>query len=149
MNTLWNQMNKREVAIRGLEEITERFRRDGFSVTEDRERGRTRLRVQQGDGRSYEVRVATMRPPGGNYAFFTKTSFRPSDDLLAALVLLEDGYDPFAYLIPSTAWRQPTPLLCDRDYEGKASAPEWGIQITGKSRPYLEEFSFAAQARLL
>ncbi len=42
-----------------------------------------------------------------------------------------------------------SPLLCDRDYVGKASAPEWGIQLTGKSQPYLEEFSFGVQARLL
>lgn len=149
MNTPWAQMNKREVSARGVEEIVERFRREGFAVDEDRERGRTRLRVKRGDGHSYEVRVATIRPPGGNYAYFTKASFRPSSDLLAALVLLEDGHDPSAFLIPSTAWQQPTPLLCDRDYEGKASAPEWGIQISGKSRPFLEEFSFAQQARLL
>ena len=149
MNTPWHGMTKPEVAARGVEEIAGRFRGEGFTVTEDRGRGRTRLRAQRGGGTSYEVRVATMRPPGGNYAFFTKASFRPSHDLLAALVLLEDGHDPSAYLIPSTAWQQPTPLLCDRDYEGKASAPEWGIQITGKSRPLLEEFLFGLQVRFL
>ncbi len=149
MNTPWNQMTKHEVAARGLEEITGRFRSEGFTVAEDRDRGRTRLHVKRATGPSYEVRVATMRPPGGNYAFFTKASFRPSEHLLAALVLLEDGHDPLAFLIPSAAWSKPTPLLCDRDYEGKASAPEWGIQVTGKSRPFLDEFSFGRQVRLL
>ncbi len=149
MNTPWHQMTKRDVAARGLEEIAGRFRDEHFTVVEDAGRGRTRLRVARATGPSYEIRVATMRPPNGNYAFFTKASFRPAHDLFAALILLEDGHEPSAFLIPSTAWQEPTALLRDRDYEGKASPPEWGIQISGKSRPLLEEFSFGRQVRLL
>lgn len=142
-------MSKRDVADFGLMEADRRFRAEGFRVTKERDRGRTRLHAQRGLGRTYEVRVATMRWPRGNYAFFTKESFTLSDSLLAVLILLEEGKDPKAFLIPSTAWRSPSPLLCDRDYEGKASAPEWGIQVSGKSRPLLEDFGFALQARLL
>ena len=142
-------MNKREVADFGLMEADRRFRREGFQVNKERHRGRTRLHARRQPGRSYEVRVATMRRPRGNYAYFTKASFTLSDGLLVALILLDEGCEPAAFLIPSTAWREPSPLLCDRDYEGKASAPEWGIQVTGKSLPLLEDFSFAVQARLL
>jgi hypothetical protein len=142
-------MNKREVADFGLMEVDRRFRREGFQVTKERYRGRTRLHARRELGRSYEVRVATMRRPRGNYAFFTNASFKPSDGLLAALILLEEGRDPKAFLIPSTAWHQPSPLLRDREYQGKASAPEWGISVSGKSRPLLEEFRFGVQSRLL
>lgn len=145
----WSRLHKREVAAFGLDEVARRFRAEGFRVSVDDERGRTRLHVARGTGPTYEVRVATIRRPGGNYRFFTKDSFDPADTLLAALVLLEEGRQPSAFLIPSIAWREPTPLLRDRDYEGKASAPEWGIQISGKSRPFLEEFSFAQQVRSL
>jgi len=146
----WSTMTKREVTETGVREVAHRFRREGFKVGHaGAGRLLTSLRVQGERGRAYDVRVATLRPPRGAYTYFRKDSFDPADTLLAALVLLEEGRQPSAFLIPSTAWREPTPLLRDRDYEGKASAPEWGIQISGKSRPFLEEFSFANQARLL
>lgn len=147
--TDWSEMGTREVAAFGLDEIARRFAAEGFAVSVDDERGRTRLRVERGAGGALEVRVATMRQPGTDYAFFTKQSLELADNVLVALVLLEDGHAPRAFLIPSTAWREPTPLLRDRDYEGKASAPEWGVQLTGVSRPLLEEYSFAQQVRRL
>ena len=146
----WASLTKREVAALGLEVIEARFAREGFETSVDRDRGRTRLTVRRpGAPAGYEVRAATLRPSPRAYAFLTKASFAPAHDLLAALVLLDEGSDPAAYLIPSTAWHDPSPLLVDRDFIGKASAPEWGISITGKSRPLLEPFSFAGQAAAL
>ncbi len=145
----WSRLSKGEVTEVGVALVRERLVAEGLRVTDDEITGRTRLLATRPGARTYRVRVATCRPPGGNYAYFTKASFEIADDQLAALVLLEEGRSASAFLIPSAAWRTPSPLLCDRDYVGKASAPEWGIQLTGKSQPYLEKFSFGVQARLL
>ena len=49
---------------------------------------------------------------------------------------------PSLYLIPSIAWNQPDSLLVSRDYEGKKSRPEWGLNISEKNLPLLERFPF-------
>lgn len=145
----WADLTKREVAALGLDIIDARFAREGFTTSVDRERGRTRLIARRQPGPEYSVRVVTLRPNPAAYAFLTKATFAPAHNLLAALVLLDEGREPASFLIPSEAWRDPSPLLVDRDFVGKASAPEWGISISGKSRPLLEEFSFGRQAATL
>lgn len=144
--TSWAGLTKADVAALGLDLIEAQFGREGFTTAVDRERGRTRLTARRPGGPGYSVMVRTLRPSPRAYAFLPKASFGPAHDLLAALVLLDEGHDPAAYLIPSEAWREPSPLLVDRDFVGRASAPEWGISISGTSRPLLEEFSFARQA---
>jgi hypothetical protein len=56
-------------------------------------------------------------------------------------VLLEDQ-PPDLYLIPATAWEAPNTLLVDRDYEGKQSKPEWGLNLSTKNFPLLANFRF-------
>jgi hypothetical protein len=45
--------------------------------------------------------------------------------------LLEPGRRPQLYLIPSLDWQTPDAVLVDRNYEGAASAPEWGVNLPG------------------
>lgn len=144
--TSWTGLTKREIADLGLDLIEAQFACEGFTTVVDRERGRTRLTARRPGRPEYLVMVRTLRPSPQAYAFLTKATFAPAHNLLAALVLLDEGRDPATFLIPSEAWREPSPLLVDRDFIGKASAPEWGISISGKSRALLEEFSFARQA---
>ena len=141
----WSDLSKPQVAGAGVQLISQKFTSAGFSVATPSERTPTRLVVQRYGGPAYAVRVATCRPPGGNYAFFTKKSMGLADDTLVALVLLQDGCAPDLFLIPTVAWRDPSPLLVDREYEGMQSEPEWGISVTGKSRPLLEPFMFSRQ----
>jgi len=92
------------------------------------------------DDRYYDVQVKSAR--GLNYIFFPKDKFSPRDNMLAAIVLFFDGEPPQLYLIPSKEWLKPNALLVSRDYEGKKSKPEWGINLSKKNLPLLSRFAF-------
>lgn len=146
----WGDLTKQEVGKLGTDIAQARFVAQGFEIFSlSGSSTATTFGVRRANGPGYEVRVRTCRLPRGNYTFFTKRSLDLADDRLVVLVLLEDGRPARVFLIPSTAWREPSPLLVDRDYEGLKSEPEWGIQLSGRSMPLLEEFDFAAQARTL
>jgi hypothetical protein len=68
---------------------------------------------------------------------------------MAAVVLLLDRRAPELYLIPSTEWARPNTLLVSRDYDGKRSKPEWGINLSQKNLPLLAKFSFQSVATRL
>jgi hypothetical protein len=74
------------------------------------------------------------------YAFWEKKRFRIEANHFAALVLLRDNEPPAAYLVPASVWRAPNELVVSRDYEGLASEPEWGLNLSGKTLPLLEEY---------
>lgn len=77
------------------------------------------------------------------------SSPRPSasTNLYMAVVMFKDNYQPKIYLIPATTWQKPNNLLRNRDYEDQAlkSKPEWGINISAKNMPLLEQYAFATQ----
>jgi hypothetical protein len=56
------------------------------------------------------------------------------------LLLFEDDKLPETYLIPAIAWKTPSSLLCDKDYEGLKSKPEYGLNLSKKNLPLLREF---------
>jgi len=66
----------------------------------------------------------------------------PDKNTYVALVMLDNGTEPKLFLFPSTVWLRPTSLFVSRDYEGKKSKPEWGINISKKNMPELNEYSF-------
>lgn len=96
--------------------------------------------VRRGDGRFYEVQVKSTR--NLNYIFIPKEPFGISPDRLVAAVLLEQGQAPSLYIVPMTAWVAPNALLVSRDYEGKKSKPEWGLNLSRKNLPLLEPYAF-------
>lgn len=96
--------------------------------------------VRKSEHRYYDVQVKSIR--GMNYVFFPKDKFSSRDNLLAAVVLFFEGEPPQLYLIPATAWREPNALLVSRDYEGKKSKPEWGLNLSRKNSPLLTQFAF-------
>jgi hypothetical protein len=96
--------------------------------------------IRKGEDRYYDVQVKSVRHL--NYIFFQKAKFMPRINLLAAVVLFLDGRPPQLYLVPSTAWLEPSDLFASRDYEGKKSAPEWGLNLSRKNLPLLVEFAF-------
>ena len=74
----------------------------------------------------------------------TPLLFDLSATLLVALVIFEESKPPTIYLIPSEFWKTPNGLLVERLYEGKASKPEWGINISSKNQHLLDHYSFEA-----
>ncbi len=44
------------------------------------------------------------------------------------------------YLIPSDIWKKPKKKLVSRDYKGKKSTPEFGINLSEINLPKLDEF---------
>ncbi len=101
-------------------------------------------KVQNGEtNRYFDIQVKSLRGTKTKYVFIPKSKFNVNDNnLLLALALFYNGKLPDLYLIPAREWKNPNCLLNDRDYEGKKSAPEWGISITNKSMSILEKYAF-------
>ncbi|HEX8209602.1 MAG TPA: hypothetical protein VF584_05405 [Longimicrobium sp.] len=96
--------------------------------------------VRNQAGQFYEVQVKSIR--GYNYAFIPKAKFSIAPNRLVALVILQPEQEPGIYLIPMTAWVSPNALLVSRDYEGKKSMPEWGLNLSKKNQHLLDPYRF-------
>lgn len=88
----------------------------------------------------YEIQVKSIR--GLNYIFMQKDKFPLRPNRIAAVVVLLEDQPPDLYLIPAPAWQSPNALLVGRDYEGKQSKPEWGLNLSTKNLPLLAAFRF-------
>jgi hypothetical protein len=73
-----------------------------------------------------------------------KTKFRVAPESYLALGLLfKEGIAPDLYLIPSKVWQRPQAPFVSREYSGKKSKPEWGINLQSKTNILkLEPFRF-------
>ena len=96
--------------------------------------------VRQEPGRYWDVQVKSVRKL--NYVFVRKDVFRLRENLLLALVLFEEDREPDLYLIPASRWEEPDGLFVDRDYDGKASKPEYGLNLSRKRLAELDPFRF-------
>lgn len=88
----------------------------------------------------YDVQVKSVR--GHNYIFFQKSKFDLRDNMLAVVVLFTEGFPPDLFIIPAETWNNPCGPFKDREYEGKKSAPEWGLQLSVKDMAAMESFRF-------
>ena len=91
-------------------------------------------------GPYFSMQVESIREKG--YVFLQKEKFQISSGWYLALAILNQGKEPELYLVPSEAWVSPNSLLVDREYEGKKSNPEWGLNLSAKNMPLLEEYVF-------
>ena len=96
--------------------------------------------IRRDEGTYFDVQVKSSR--GLGYIFFRKDKFQLRPNLWAAVVRFPPSEAPALHLIPSTAWLTPNDLLVSRDYEGKKSQPEWGLNLSGKNLDLLEPFGF-------
>lgn len=92
------------------------------------------------DGKYYDVQVKSVR--GYQYVFFPKSKFLLRKNLLATVLIFLPGAAPRIFLIPSEVWEVPKPPFTSMDYEGKKSAPEWGINVSKKNDAVLDAFIF-------
>ena len=91
-------------------------------------------------GSFYSIQVKSTR--GLNYIYMQKDKFELSPDLYLAVAILDEGNEPKLYLIPSEDWKQPNRLLVNRDYKGKKSKPEWGLNLSQKNMDLMEKYAF-------
>jgi hypothetical protein len=96
--------------------------------------------VRREAGQFYDVQVKSVR--GFNYIFVPKIKFPIAPHRLLASVLFHDQKEPELYLIPMTAWVAPNALLVSRDYDGKKSKPEWGLNLSLRNQALLERYRF-------
>lgn len=95
----------------------------------------------------FDIQVKSIR--GLKYIFFRKDKFTLAPNLLAVVVVFETFKPPNLYIIPSTEWQSPTKLLVSRDYEGKKSAPEWGLNLSRSNLEELRKYTFESVIQTL
>ena len=142
----WSQLNKLQVGAYAEYFVKMAFTRAGFQVYSSEVDDRGIDFVCRCDrGPFYEIQVKSIRNSG--YIFAQKEKFDLRPELLLAVVIFTSADFPDIFLIPSLAWRQPNALLVNREYEGKKSKPEWGVNISKRNQGLLAPFSFDLQLR--
>ena len=146
----WGALTKQQVGKYAEYFIKMEFLLHGFEVytTEVDEKGIDFV-ARRSTGSFYFVQTKSIRYPSGQYIFFPKNKFKLDKSLIAAVLVFREGHPPEMYLIPSLSWKKTDELLRDRDYEGKKSSPEWGLNITEKNLGLLSKYAFEAIVKTL
>lgn len=142
----WSRLNSHQVGRFAEYFVKMEFALYGFEIytSEVDDRGIDFI-ARHGSGAFYEVQVKSMRKT--NYVFMPKSKFPIQPHRILALVKLAEDKAPELFVIPAIAWLNPDVLLNDRDYDGLKSKPEWGLTLSGKSRPLLEKYEFSKAIR--
>ena len=137
----WKRLNNQQVGTYVEYFVKMELTMYGFEVytTEVDDRGIDFV-ARRGRGPFIEVQVKSLRKYG--YVFMQKTTFELREHVYLALSLMLEGESPRLYLIPATTWLVPNEVFVDRTYDGLKSKPEWGINISGKNMPAIEQFAF-------
>jgi len=94
-------------------------------------------------GMFLEIQVKSIRYGKTNYVFMTKDKWDVNNpNLFLSLLIFQEKKMPGLYLIPAEAWKEPNALLCDKDYVGLRSKPEYGLNISRKNIVLLEKWQF-------
>jgi hypothetical protein len=118
-----------ELAMRGLDIYTSEIDDKGIDFV-----------ARKSAEKYWDVQVKSVYK--SKYIFFPKSTFDfERANLLVAVVPFVDSEAPVLYLIPAQAWKAPSSLLVSRDYEGRMSAPEWGLQFSRKNMPLLSPYA--------
>jgi len=136
----WNKLNRQQVGAFSEYFVKMELTMYGFQVygSEVDDRGIDFV-ARYEKGPYISVQVKSLREKG--YVFMQKEKFEISPDWYLALAILNQGQEPQLYLVPSEAWKAPNALLVDREYEGKKSKPEWGLNLSIKNMPLLDEYA--------
>lgn len=123
----WERLSGAELNERSREQFGHELERRGMRVYA---RSRQPLEVYDTSRRHWELVVRSSRR--NSYCYVEKRSFPLGDQRLVGLAQYQAGAaDPLLLLIPLRLWDAPWgrlhEVLKQRNYEGKASEPEWGI----------------------
>ncbi|QYL18679.1 DUF4365 domain-containing protein [Mycolicibacterium pallens] len=99
------------------------------------------LVVDVGDGQHAMVQVKSVH--SGSYVFMRKSTFALKPWVAVGVVVFDKDHEiwPSLYLIPATAWLEPVSPLVDHEYEGKKSAPEFGLSIRKNWKQDLDQWN--------
>jgi hypothetical protein len=96
--------------------------------------------IKNNENQYCDIQVKSSR--NLSYIFFQKSKFQLRPKLFAAIAIFIDDKLPDIYLIPSETWQNPSDIFKSRDYEGKASESEWGLNLSEKNYKELEPYRF-------
>ena len=94
--------------------------------------------VRKDNSSYFDIQVKAVRD--FNYIYFKKSKFQIRHNLYACILIYRKELKPSMYLIPSDIWNKPNKLFVSRDYKGKKSVPEFGINLSEINLPELDEF---------
>ena len=139
-NTKWSQLNHMQLGKYAEYYAKMEFASYGFDVyTSEVDDHGIDFIAKTKSGKFLEIQVKAARQ--NNYVFMQKEKWDiQNPDYYLALLLFEDDELPEVYLIPATAWKTPDELLCDKDYDGLKSKPEYGLNLSKKNRTLLNAF---------
>ena len=137
----WDKLNNQQTGAYAEYFVKMEFTMFGFQVysSEVDDRGIDFV-CRHESGPFIEVQVKSIR--GLNYVFMRKCHFQLRKTLYLSLVIFPQDKEPSFYLIPSLVWEKPNALFVSRDYVGKKSKPEWGLNISQKNLQELRKYEF-------
>jgi len=137
----WSKLTRQQLGRYAEYFVKMEFTLHGFDVysAEVDDKG-IDLVIRKDEGRYYDIQVKSAR--NLTYIYLSKAKFTPRKNLLAAIVLFSDDEVPALYLVPSISWLKPNALFVSRDYEGKKSEPEWGLNLSRRNLYLLDPFAF-------
>ncbi|GAB2520115.1 hypothetical protein [Nocardia heshunensis] len=152
----WDRLKPLQVGRYAKQLVEMEFSRWGFAVQQaDVDVKRNYFHARLADDHVYDIQVKALRPKRTSYTFILEEQFDRRPTYLVAFVWLRVGAEPELFLIPSPAWPLPgeknSRLLVHRPYDkpGQISKPEYGINVSARTRPLLEQFRFDRQIELL
>jgi hypothetical protein len=146
MNNKWSKLSHLQLGKYGEYFAKMEFTKAGFDVytSEVDDKGIDFI-IRKDDNEHYDIQVKSAR--NNNYVFMRKEVFNPRKNLLLALLLFEDGSAPTLCLVPSIDWKNKKhPVLVEKNYEGKKSKPEWGLNMNkANADEFKKTYSFEKQ----
>lgn len=135
----WSRLNTQQVGACAEYIVKMELTMYGFQVFQAEVDDRGIDFVARYENQSFiEVQVKSLRANG--YIFARKEHFLLRSNLFMAVVLFTEGVAPSIFFIPALAWQSPSELLVSKDYDGLKSKPEWGINVSQKNMPALEQY---------
>ena len=137
----WNNLNRLQIGKYAEYYAKMEFTQYGFDVytSEVDDKGIDFI-VRKDDSFYFDIQVKAVRD--FNYIYFQKSKFQIRENLYAFILIYRKELKPSMYLIPSNIWNKPNKLFVSRDYKGKKSVPEFGINLSEMNVPKLDEFIF-------
>ena len=149
MNYTWEHLNHLQLGRYAEYLVKMELVRNGFDVysSEVDDRGIDFI-IRTNEYTYFDIQVKSVR--NLNYIFLSKDKFKLRKNLVVVLVLFNEQEPPLMYLIPSLEWKNNlNSLLKSKDFEGKSSPPEWGINLSKKNMNLLDRYKFELQLDIL
>lgn len=136
----WSNLNTAELGKYSKVYIKEKFKEMGFNIIECVNASQNIDFYIKNDDKTYKFKVKSLRKPNTSYAFIPKDRFDVNDkSLFMVLVMFYKDYASI-FIIPAQDWLNENRLLRNREYKGKKSKPEWGLNVSEKNMDLLDDY---------